>query len=153
MPHMRQQIRDHVGAGLTGLPTTGSNVHVGRTRPLAKGHAPALLVYMRRETARRDSHGRPPRLERACTLFVEGRVQQAGVPDDALDAIAGEVEAGVAALIDYGRSIFFGGLARNVEFVGTELIADAEGEQHIGGVRLEYLVTYTTAEGAPGAVG
>lgn len=152
MAHARQQIRDHVAAGLAGLPTTGDRVLVGRTRPLPAGHAPTLLIYMRSETAERAVRGAPPKLERACTLYIDGRVSMAGVPDDVLDDIAAEVEAGVAAMIEHPSALFFGGLAQNVQLRSTELIAEADGDKHIGGVRLEYLVTYRTVEGAATAV-
>jgi hypothetical protein len=52
--HVRAQIADAVIAALTGLPITGANVFKGRTRPLAKGHPPSLLVYVRSERAAPD---------------------------------------------------------------------------------------------------
>ncbi|WP_262048656.1 hypothetical protein [Bradyrhizobium sp. Bra78] len=149
--HVRKQIRDYVAAGLGALATTGDRVFVGRTRPLAKGHQPTLLIYTRSETSRRAVSGRPPLLERDCTLHIEGRVVAAAPPDDLLDTIAAEIEAGMAAMVDYQTAKFFGGLALNVRLSATEAVAEAEGENHIGGIRLEYLVTYRTAEGAPTA--
>ena len=152
MPHMRKQIRDYVATGLAALPTTGGRVFVGRTRPLAAGHQPTLLIYTRSETSERAERGRPPVLERRCTLHLEARTSTADAPDDLLDKIAGEIEAGVAALIDYQTATFFGGLVSNVQMTGTEIIAEAaESERVAGGVRVEYLVTYRTVEGAPNA--
>lgn len=154
MPHMRQQIRDYVVAGLSGtnaLATTADNVFVGRTRPLAKDHPPTLLIYMRMETSVRAVAGRPPLQERPASLHVEGRVMTPEPPDDLLDQIALEIEAGMARLIDYGTAIFFGGLVQNVELKSTEIVAKAEGEKHTGGIQLTYEVTYRTAEGDPSA--
>jgi hypothetical protein len=150
MTHVRQQIRDYVAAGLTGLVTTEDRVYVGRTRPLPQGHKPSLLIYTRTERSGRAVRGAPPKLERACTLHIEGRVVTGGPPDDLLDTIALEIEAGVAAMIDYSQAKFFGDLVQNVQLNGTEAISDAEGEKHTGGIRLEYLVTYSTVEGAAG---
>ncbi|WP_152033397.1 hypothetical protein [Bradyrhizobium sp. DOA9] len=150
--HARKQIRDAVVAGLTGLATTESRVYVGRTRPLPKEHQPTLLIYTRSESSNRAVLGRPPKIERRCTLHVEGRVSTAGPPDDLLDQVAAEIEAGIAAMINYGTAVFFGGLAQNVQLTATESVAEADGERHIGGVRVEYLVTYRTVEGAPTAV-
>jgi hypothetical protein len=148
--HMRKQIRDYLAGHLAGLPTTGDRVHVGRTRALAKDHPPTLLIYMRSETSSRVVNGAPPKQERKCTLFVEGRTSTAGVPDDLLDQIALEVEGRVASLISYIVPVrFFDGLAQNVQLVGTELMAEADSQKHIGGVRLEYSVTYRVNEGAP----
>jgi hypothetical protein len=150
--HMRKRIRDYLETKLTGLPTTANRVLVGRTRPLAKDHQPTLLIYMRSETSSRESHGAPPKQERPCTLYIEGRTSTADVPDDLLDQIAREVEGRIADLIQYIPPLrFFGGLARNVQLVGTEIIAEADGAKHIGGVRLEYRVTYRVVEGDPTA--
>lgn len=148
--HVRKQIRDAVVAGLTGLPTTAGRVYVGRTRPLKVAHEPTLLIYMRSETAARGAMGRPPKLDRVVILDVEGRVAMAGVPDDMLDQIAGEIETAMWGLADAGGT-FLNGLATNIKPVSTELIAQAEGDNHIGGVRVEYMVTYRTTEGAPTA--
>lgn len=150
--HVRKQIRDAVVIGLTGLPATADRVYAGRTRRLQAAHEPTLLVYTRAETAQRAVLGRPPKIERRCTLHVEGRVSTAAPPDDLLDQIAAEIEAGIAAMINYGTAVFFGGLAQNVQLTATEIVAESEGERHIGGVRVEYLVTYRTVEGAPTAV-
>jgi len=146
--HVRKQIRDAVVNALTGLPTTQGRVFVGRTRPLAAAHEPTLLVYMRAETKRRAVAGRPPLLERVAILDVEGRVSMASAPDDMLDQIAMEIESAIAGAAD-ARGTFFGGLALNISPVSDELIAEAQGERQIGGVRVEYQVTYRTAEGAP----
>jgi hypothetical protein len=151
MTHMRQQIRDYVAAGLAALPTTGARVYIGRTRPLESNHQPALLIYTRIETSARAVAGRPPKIERSCTLHLEGRVKTSTPPDDLLDQIALEIEAGISALIDYGNGTFFGGLVQNVDLKSTEIVAKAEGEKHTGGVQLTYEVTYRTVEGAAGA--
>jgi hypothetical protein len=147
--HVRQQIRDAVVTGLTGLTTTGSRVYPGRTRPLAKGHDATLLVYTRSETGERTVQGAPGKITRRCLLDIEGRVSTAGVPDDMLDTIASEIETAMAALINFGTARVLGGLAMNLEYLGTDIIAEADGERHDGGVRVQYRVTYRTVEGAP----
>lgn len=149
--HYRKIIRDAAVAGLTGLETTEARVYAGRTRPLEKGHKPSLLVYARSERASRAVRGMPPVLERNCTLHIEARVQTPTPPDDLLDQIAAEVETAIAAMTNYPAGTFLNGRASNLQFTSTEIIAEADSEQHIGGVRLEYLVTYHTVEGQPGA--
>ncbi|WP_315804037.1 hypothetical protein [Bradyrhizobium sp. SZCCHNS3002] len=148
--HMRKRIRDYLETQLTGLPTTGARVYAGRSRPLGAEHQPTLLIYMRSETSARTVMGRPPKQERPCTLFLEARVVTPDVPDDLLDGIAGELEERMGQLIEYEpRVVVFGGLAQNCELVGTEIIAEADGKNHIGAIRLEYRVTYRVTEGAP----
>lgn len=148
--HVRRQIRDAVVQALTGLPTTAARVYVGRARPLAPAHEPTLLVYTRSETAVRGAGGRQPKLDRVVILDVEGRVSLPDAPDDVLDQIAVEVEAAMWGLADQ-LGTFLNGLARDIKLVSTEVIAEAAGERHIGGVRLEYAVAYRTSEGAPGS--
>jgi hypothetical protein len=148
--HMRKRIRAYLETQLTGLPTTGPRVFVGRTRPLGAEHAPTLLIYMRTETSARAVMGRPPKQERVATLFLEGRVVTADVPDDVLDSIAVEVEERMGQIISYEPPVsVLGGLAQNCELVGTEIIAESDSKNHVGGIRLEYRVTYRVTEGAP----
>ncbi|WBL75599.1 hypothetical protein I3J27_21440 [Bradyrhizobium xenonodulans] len=148
--HVRKTTRDALVAALTGLPTTADRVFAGRTRSLAKGHAPTLLVYVRSETAARAVKGFPPTLERGAIVDIEGRVSMASVPDDTLDQIAVEIEGAMWGLVD-PRGSFLNGLLLDLKLVSTEMIAESDGERHLGGVRLEYLATYRTAEGAPTA--
>lgn len=146
MTHARTQIRTAVKALLQNLPTTADRVFVGRTRALEEAHEPTLLIYTPRETSARDAMGRPPILARPVALFIEGRVLAAEPPDDLLDQIALEVETAIAADL----TLF--GLARNLQMVGTETDIQAPGKNHLGAIRIEYRITYRTAEGAPGTV-
>lgn len=148
--HLRKQLRDAAVEALTGLPTTADRVKVGRTRPLPKDHAATLLVYTRSETSSRSANGRPPKLDRTVILDVEGRVSMADVPDDTLDQIAVEVEAALWGTVD-PVGTFLNGLVMNLRLVSTEIITQADGDKHIGGIRLEYQAIYRTAEGTPTA--
>ena len=142
MPHARQQIRDAVAAALTGLSTTGDRVYAGRTRPLAKDHEPALLVYTSEESA--EAHTQSPRrLLRTLTLFVEGRVSGADVPDDTLDDIALEVETALAGDADLGE------LIKDIVLVRTMTDTQAPGGAQVGEVRLQFAVLYRTTAAAP----
>lgn len=141
--HLRTQVRNAVSTIVTGLPTTADRVYVGRTRPLPTNHDASLLIYTPSETSRRGVAGRPPILERSVMLVIEGRVSMAGLPDDTLDQIAAEVEAAMAS------DPSLGGLAYNMQFQATEVDTKTEGDRHLGGIRLAYLVTYRTAEGLP----
>lgn len=152
--HLRKQIRDAVKDGLTGLATTGARVFVGRTRALPADHAPTLLIYTREETSRPDANGLPPPIERTLQLFIEGRVSTPDPPDDDLDRIAAEIEAGMSALVQWTPPLkFLGGLVRRVRYNGSITVVEGgeDGARHLGGIRLEYTVTYRTLEGDPTA--
>lgn len=138
--HVRKQIRDAVVDLLDGLTVTGDRVFIGRTRPLQAGHAPTILVYARDEAIERETMGRPPALARTCTLIVECRMCSATPPDDALDAIAADVEAAI------GDDPRIGGIAIDSVLQRTEIEAVAQGEWHLGAARLTYAVRYRTPQ-------
>jgi hypothetical protein len=98
MSHARTQVRDAVAAAVTGLATTGANVHVDRAFNLQKADLPALRVYVTGEiqstSAMRQSFG--PALRRECTVVVQIYVKGAD-PSDQIDQILSEVETALAA--------------------------------------------------------
>ena len=146
MAHVRHQIRQAIVAALTGLSTTGARVHSGRTHPLGQDHAPTLLVYAVSERAQihaMASGGMSAILLRDLTVAIEGRVIMAGVPDDVLEEIAGEVE--VAMMADPS----LGGLTQEVTLLATSINTQSPGQSQAGEVRLDYRVVYRTRENAP----
>jgi len=146
MAHARKQIRDAVISALGGLAATGDRVTAGRARPAGAADLASLGVWTPAETSSRAVAGNPPILERPLTLYVEGRVSKAGAPDDDLDEIAEQVEAKL------GLDITIGGKVFHLQMVGTQTVITAEGDVQVGGVRLEYRMTYRTREGAPGTI-
>lgn len=150
MPHLRTQIRNAISTLLTGLATTGSRVEIGRTRPLAAGHQPTLLIYTVEESSGREFDGNPGTLGRTAQVFIDGRVSAAAPPDDLLDQIAFEVEAVMR------ENPTIGGLAFDSVLSSTLTHVEAEGTAHKGAIRLEYRVRYfvaadNVADGDPGA--
>lgn len=143
MPHVRAQIRAAMVAALTGLPTTGSNVFEGRTRPLSANHPPSWLVYVRSE--RSDSDAMGGILRRELTVRTEGRVIMASVPDGTLDDMALEAEPAMVA------DPSLGGLVLEITLIGTTINTQAPGDAHAGEVALDWRVVYRTRETAPGA--
>jgi hypothetical protein len=141
--HVRKQIRDYVAAQLAGLPTTGDNVFIGRTRALAADHPPTLLIYARREDYARDAMGRPPIIMRTLALFVHGKVVASAPPDDTLDQIAVEVERKL------GADDRLGGLVLDCVMTSSEIIVTAEGASHVGEIAMEYRVKYRTTQTDP----
>lgn len=145
MSHVRAQLRAAVRAQLNGLPTTADRVLLGRFRALAADHLPTLLVYTDDEETRRTSMGSPARQERPVTLLVEIRAKGVDSADlqDLLDQVAAEVEP---RILDNPT---FGGLATDTELFKTRTRLEDRGERIDGGLRLEFRVTYETAEGRP----
>ena len=144
--HVRTQLRRAGVDLLTGLPTTGPRVYRGRRRNLGHDHAPALLVYTDDEDITLAHQDSPAVQDRAVMLMVEGRANggsESDVLEDLLDVIAAEVEP---AILDNWS---FGGLASHTVLVKSRTRIEAKGEVLNGAIRLEFRVTYSTAEGRP----
>lgn len=141
--HARTQLRNTVKAVLTGLPRTDDRVFVGRVRPLPKAYDPTLRLSMPQETLRRDANGNPPKLARVVTLHVEICTCTAEPPDDLHDEIAADVETAL------WESQALHALLQNIQFTDVQQVVKADGERHIGGMQLEYKLTYRTPEGVP----
>lgn len=143
--HVRTQLRHAAVTLLTGLPTTVDRVYRGRRRNLGDNHAPALLIYTDDEDTVLASQGSPAVQDRSVTLMVEGRANGTDSADleDLLDGIAAEVEP---AILDNWT---FGGLASHAVLMKTRTRVEAKGALLNGGIRLEFRVTYSTAEGRP----
>lgn len=145
--HVRTQIRAAVAALLTGLATTGERVYIGRTRPLGNDHEPTLLIYTQSEKIAPFSLRLPRTLLHTLTLSVLGRVVDTAPRDDVLDQIEAEVRVKVAT------DPTLGGLVKSATLITAIFETQAQGEQHIGGVRLEYSIVYSTKEDAPEIAG
>jgi hypothetical protein len=145
--HVRTQLRQAVVALLTGLPTTADRVYRGRLRPLAADHAPSLLVYTGDEDIAITEQGQPAVQGRPVELMIEGRANStdSAALEDLLDVITAEVEAAVFE----NDAWSFNGLASHTVLVKTRTRIEAKGDVLNGGIRLEFRVTYSTAEGRP----
>lgn len=144
--HVRTQLRRAVVDLLTGLPTTGPRVYRGRRRNLGHDHAPALLVYTDDEDITLAHQGAPAVQDRAVMLMIEGRANggaDSAALEDLLDVIACEVEP---VILDNWS---FGGLASHTVLVKSRMRFEDKGEVLNGAIRLEFRVTYSTAEGRP----
>ncbi len=145
MTHLRKQIRDAAETLLTGLVTTGSEVHQGQVYTVQT--FPALLIYIKDEASEIEAKKGPPTIGRVATLIIEGCAQTAvsapGALPNTLDQIALEVEVAMSA------DVTFGGLARRSSLQQTEIEFFPEGEKQDGRIRLTYSVQYRAAENDP----
>lgn len=145
--HVRTQLRKRVRQQLLGLPTTAERVLRGRRRNLAAGHLPTLLVYTEDEDIMLAAMGVRAIQDRMVMLAIEGRANGADEEalEDLLDVIAAEVEPRIL-VGDPG----FDGLATQTLLVKsrTRILGDT-GELLNGAIRLDFRVTYQTAEGVP----
>jgi len=144
MPHVRTQIRNSVASALTGLATTGTNVHLSRLWPLQQTDLPALLVYTTSDQVdyERSTIGRPRLLWRELDLVVEARASGASGLDDTLDQIETEV---IAAL---NLDVTLGGLSKDIELAGSEIDFD-QAETPVGTNKITFRVAYRYREDDP----
>lgn len=143
MSHIRQQIREQVGATLTGLTTTGSNVFESRVYPLSDASLPALIIYSKSETSSISTMGTGLGIDRTMTLTIEAYVKANLTFDDTIDTICAEVEVAM------GTDPSLNGKVRFSYLESTDIDYDGDGENPIGYATMNYVVEYRTAQNAP----
>lgn len=144
MPHVRQQIRDAIGAALTGLPSTGSRVFVSRLYPLQEIELPALRISWSDESSTPMTMNESMISSRTARINVVAVAKQTAALDDELDTICAEVEAALANPV-----AALSPLARTIILTGTTTDLSGESDQPTGSATLTYEVEYFTAENAP----
>ena len=140
MSHVRKQLRDAYATALTGLTTTGSNVFKGRYYSLQSAKLPALCVYTGSEAAEINVMGSSRGSDRLVSVTIEGYVKSSNVVEDTLDQIAVEVEEAIAA------DVTLGGIAKDTTYAGFELDANADPEQTVAVMRINFVTRYRVAE-------
>ena len=141
--HQRKVIRDAVAAALVAANTTvGTRVFKTQTVPWRQQKLPAVGIGILSETSE-DQGSAPRQLTRTADLTIVGVLDASGQVDDALDALALEIERAMHA------DPTFGDVCNDSRLTGTELAIDEDGSKSIGFLRLTYQVTYYT--GAPDA--
>ena len=140
MAHVRKQIRDAVATELTGLTTTGSRVFKGRFYPIQNDNLPALCIYTADEEAELGVIGTSRGSDRILVVTVEAYAKSKTIVEDTLDTIAVEVEEAMSS------DTTLGGLSKDIMYTGFDLDADADGEQTVAVLRLNFSVRYRVAE-------
>jgi hypothetical protein len=139
MPHQRQIIREAVQAALIGHTDAGTRVSETRMEPLKVSELPAVSVYSENEVVSPDSKNTAPReLARDLDLAVVGWVRATADVDDALDALALQIERVMHA------DSTFGGVASDSLLSSTETGIKVDGDRPMGAVKMVYTVRYYT---------
>lgn len=137
--HPRAVIRRAVRSLLAGETVAGSRVEATRIAPYRRQELPAIGVYTLEETVDGESALTAPReLTRELKLEIAGWVTPGSSVDDAMDALALQIEQAMEA------DPTLGGVAGDSILVSTTTGLQGEGEQLMGLVTLEYSVTYRT---------
>lgn len=143
MPHVRRQIREAAAAALAGLPSTGSRVFQSRIHTLRDPDLPCLLVNTDDERIEAENAVMGGELTREMKLTVRGVVKATANLDDALDAIAEEVEP-----VLIGAT--FGNLVKRCTLDSIKVDMDDVLEKPAGVITLEFTTLYFTTPASPG---
>lgn len=141
MPHGRQQIRDALKTLLTGLVTTGANVHANRVHRLQRSDLPALLISIEGEESDLLSQASLA-MARQPAVLIEAVVQGNDAIDDDLDTICAEVEAAV------GTDATLGGRTKGpLVLTSTEFSFDSEADVPMARAAMHFAARFHTASG------
>lgn len=147
MAHKRKSIRDALVTRLTGLATTGINVHVGGYDPLTGDQLPPALVIRTFPDVPAFDEGEGAEIGpraiplRSLEVTVEGYFS--GGSDDDLDQIAVEVEEAIYT------DPTFGALAAWTVLGAQDVGRDSEGRRREGMITMDFVIVYSAPEGAP----
>lgn len=146
MAHPRKLVRDAVVAILKNATAAGARVYATRIEPIRKSPLPAIAVYtLSEETEPTISNTAPRELVRIVKVEVSGFVAHSdAIPvDDAMDALAEEIEAAL------GADRYLSGAAGDSMLESTIMQVreeDARSDPLIGIVTLTYAVEYRTTD-------
>lgn len=140
--HIRSVIRKAALDALDAAMTT-ENVISNRTYPLSADELPAVLVFTKSEESTVQTMSRPRRIERKCSLVVEGYVESSADIENEFDRIAVGIEETLFA------DATLKGLTKGLTLDTTETDVSDSGERTIGLIRLTFTATYYTHEGTP----
>jgi hypothetical protein len=144
--HVRQQILEAIQTAVTSLTTTGANVFLSRTTPLARDQVPALLIHAGPEQLRADTLPTPRKYLRRLQVDIVCAVRATDGVDAALNQIFAEVEVALAM----PNAIFVG--VRGVQTITLDNIDRPkieQGEQPVAQAALAYAIEYYAAENNP----
>ncbi len=141
--HERQAIREAVIDQLIGdspyNTSAGLRVTKSRMAPHAQAQLPAISVYTDDESVDPASRMTAPReLKRTVQLAIEAWVVADADVDDALDAIALQIETAMDADLEFDETAYSSVLA------STETGIKLDGNRPMGAVRMVYTVVYHT---------
>lgn len=138
--HVRRQLREAAAAALTGLPTTGARVYLGRHYKLSLADGPLLMVH-----ANGGAHDRAAvdALLREIELIVLVAAQGGSDFEDLFDTIAAEVEPALEA------SAAIRALCKDFWLSADEIDRVEEGDTRIAFYSMIFTAQVMTPRGDP----
>lgn len=145
MAHARQQVRDAVVTILT-TAQVADTISKSRVYPIPADTVSMALVYTNSETIPQTTLTYPRKFEREMMMMIEVVARDSDYLDDRLDRLCESVEDAI------GADNTLGGLVKDCVLTDTQISLDFSGDTQIGSAKMQFRVSYRTAENNAGTI-
>lgn len=145
MAHARKQIRDEVVTILTNA-QVADTISKSRVYPIPANTVSMALVYTNTDSVSQTTLTYPRKFDREMMLVVECVARDSDYLDDRLDRLCEAVENAI------GADNTLGGKVKDCILMDTQITLDFSGDAPIGSARMQFRVSYRTAETDAGTI-
>jgi hypothetical protein len=145
MAHARTQVRNAVVSMLQ-TAAVADTVSKSRVYPIPADTVSMALVYTNAEAIPQTTLTYPRKFERELNLVVECVARDSDYLDDRLDRLCEAVENAI------GADNTLGGVVKDCVLSDTQVTLDFSGDAPIGSARMQFRVSYRTAETDAGTI-
>jgi len=145
MAHARKQIRDEVVTILTNA-QVADTISKSRVYPIPANTVSMALVYTNTDSVSQTTLTYPRKFDREMMLVVECVARDSDYLDDRLDRLCEAVENAI------GADNTLGGKVKDCILTDTQITLDFSGDAPIGSARMQFRVSYRTAETDAGTI-
>jgi hypothetical protein len=139
MAHAREQIRDAVVTVLT-TAQVADTISKSRVYPIPANTVSMALVYTNTDSVSQTTLTYPRKFDREMMLVVECVARDSDYLDDRLDRLCESVENAI------GADNTLGSVVKDCILMDTQITLDFSGDAPIGSARMQFRVSYRTAE-------
>ena len=145
MAHARTQVRNAVVSVLEAA-AVADTVSKSRVYPIPANTVSMALVYTNAESVPQTTLTYPRKFERELNLVIECVARDSDYLDDRLDRLCEAVENAI------GADNTLGGVVKDCVLSDTQMTLDFNGDAPIGSARMQFRVSYRTAETDAGTI-
>ena len=145
MAHARTQIRDEVVSILT-TAAVADTISASRVYPIPPNTVSMALVYTNTDAVTTTTLTYPRKFDRDLVLTIEMVARDSDYLNDRLDRLCESVENAI------GANYTLNGKAKDCILTDTQITLDFNGDAPIGSARMQFRVSYRTAETDAGTI-
>lgn len=145
MAHARKQVRDEVIEILT-TAAVAETISKSRVYPIPPNTVSMVLVYTNSESISQTTLTYPRKFDREMMLVIECVARDSDYLDDRLDRLCESVENAI------GADNTLGSVVKDCILMDTQITLDFSGDAPIGSARMQFRVSYRTAETDAGTI-